>query len=89
VAAFALLYWLCDIKKKIGWAFAFRPRRLQHISDFSPPQLLGHGPQPIRHSFFHEHFQYGWRRVVKSTLFTCLMLGISAILTKRKIRLAL
>ncbi len=89
VAAFTLLYWLCDIKKKTGWAFAFRPAGSNTLSTYLLPDywdmilnLLGIG-------FFSHHFRYGWHGVAKSILFTCLMLAIAALLTRKKIRLAL
>ncbi len=88
VAAFALLYWICDVRKKTGWAFAFRPAGANTLTTYLLPdywELLG----VFGLSFFGNHFRYGWQGVVKSLLFTCLMLAIAAFLTRRKIRLAL
>jgi heparan-alpha-glucosaminide N-acetyltransferase len=88
VAAFALLYWICDVQKRTGWAFAFRPAGSNTLTTYLLPdywELLG----VFGLSFFGNHFRYGWQGVVKSLLFTCLMLAIAAFLTRRKIRLAL
>ena len=62
VAAFTLLYWVCDIKKRTGWAFAFRPAGSNTAHDLSSDywnmilSLLGI-------TFFGEHFGYGWHGV--------------------------
>jgi heparan-alpha-glucosaminide N-acetyltransferase len=88
VAAFTLLYWICDIRKTTGWAFAFRPAGSNTLTTYLLPdywEMLG----AVGISFFGNHFRYGWQGVVKSILFTCLMLAIATFLTRRKVRLAL
>ncbi len=88
VPAFALLYWLCDIKKKIGWAFAFRPAGSNSLLTFLLPTYWGMILSLLGVSPFLEHFRYGWRGIAISILFTCLILAICAALTRLKIRLA-
>ena len=88
VAAFALLYWLCDVRKKTGWAFAFQPAGSNTLTTYLLPdywELLG----AIGITFFGNHFRSGWEGVAKSIVFTCFMLAIAAVLTRRKVRLAL
>ncbi len=88
VGAFTLLYWVCDIKKKIGWAFAFRPAGSNTLTTYLLPdywELLG----AVGITFFGGHFRSGWQGVVRSIIFTCFMLAIAAWLTRRKVRLAL
>jgi heparan-alpha-glucosaminide N-acetyltransferase len=88
VTAFALLYWLCDVRKKTGWAFAFQPAGSNTLTTYLLPdywELLG----AIGITFFGNHFRSGWEGVAKSIVFTCFMLAIAAFLTKRKVRLAL
>jgi heparan-alpha-glucosaminide N-acetyltransferase len=88
VIAFALLYWLCDIKKKTGWAFAFRPAGTNSLLTFLLPTYWGMILSLLGIRLFFDHVRYGWHGVVKSILFTCLMLVIVAFLTKQKVRLA-
>jgi heparan-alpha-glucosaminide N-acetyltransferase len=88
VVAFALLYWLCDIKKKTGWAFAFRPAGTNSLLTFLLPTYWGMILSLLGIRLFFDHVRYGWHGVVKSILFTCLMLAIVAVLTRRKVRLA-
>lgn len=88
VAAFALLYWLCDVKKKTGWAFAFRPAGSNTLTTYLLPdywEMLG----AVGITFFGGLFRSGWQGVAKSIVFTCVILAIAALLTRRKIRLAL
>jgi len=88
VAAFALLYWVCDVRKKTGWAFAFRPAGSNTLTTYLLPdywEMLG----AVGITFFGALFHSGWQGVAKSIVFTCFMLAIAAFLTRRKIRLAL
>jgi heparan-alpha-glucosaminide N-acetyltransferase len=88
VAAFALLYWVCDVRKKTGWAFAFRPAGSNTLTTYLLPdywEMLG----AVGITFFGALFRSGWQGVAKSIVFTCFMLAIAAFLTRRKIRLAL
>jgi predicted acyltransferase len=88
VVAFTLLYWVCDIKKKTGWAFAFRPAGSNTLTTYLLPDYWDIILSLLGITFF-ERFGYGWHGVAKSLVFTCLMLAIAALLTRMKIRLAL
>jgi heparan-alpha-glucosaminide N-acetyltransferase len=89
VAAFTLLYWLCDIKQKTGWAFAFRPAGSNTLTTYLLPDYWEIIVSLFGITFLENHFRYGWHGVAKSIVFTCLMLAIAAFLTRRKVRLAL
>ena len=89
VAAFTLLYWVCDIKKRTGWAFAFRPAGSNTLTTYLLPDYWDIILSLLGITFFGEHFGYGWHGIAKSLVFTCLMLAIAALLTRMKIRLAL
>jgi len=89
VAAFTLLYWVCDIKKKTGWAFAFRPAGSNTLTTYLLPDYWDILLSLLGITFFGAHFGYGWHGVAKSLVFTCLMLAIAALLTRMKVRLAL
>jgi heparan-alpha-glucosaminide N-acetyltransferase len=88
VAAFALLYWICDVLKETGWAFAFRPAGSNTLTTYLLPDywdFLG----VFGITFFGSHYRSGWGGVGKSLLFTCFILAIAALLTRLKVRLAL
>ena len=89
ILVFALLYLACDVKQWTKWAFFVRPAgsNLLHLSASRPMALL--------HSFnegivaYEAHFSTGWQGVVKTCLFTVLILSISGAMTKAKVRLQL
>ena len=88
VAAFTLLYWICDVRNKTGWAFAFQPAGSNTLTTYLLPdywELLG----AVGITFFGRYFNSGWQGITKSLVFTCFILAIAALLTKLKVRLAL
>jgi heparan-alpha-glucosaminide N-acetyltransferase len=89
VAAFSFLYWLCDVRKKTAWAFAFRPAGSNTLTTYLLPDYWELIFSLFGITFFDTHFRYGWHGVAKSILFTCVILAIAALLTRVKVRLAL
>jgi heparan-alpha-glucosaminide N-acetyltransferase len=89
VAAFTLLYWLCDIKKRTGWAFAFRPAGSNTLTTYLLPDYWDILIGLFGITLLGDHFRSGWHGVARSIVFTCLMLAIAALLTRSKVRLAL
>jgi predicted acyltransferase len=87
VLSFTLLYWLCDVKKRTGWAFFVRSAGANTLTTYLLPDfwyfLLGAAGL----TFYDAHFNYGWPGVVKTLAFTFFILGISWLVTKAKIRL--
>ncbi|MGC2398751.1 MAG: DUF5009 domain-containing protein [Acidobacteriaceae bacterium] len=89
VAAFTLLYWLCDVRKKTAWAFAFRPAGSNTLTTYLLPDYWELIFSLLGITFLETHFRYGWQGVAKSILFTCVILTIASLLTRAKVRLAL
>jgi heparan-alpha-glucosaminide N-acetyltransferase len=89
VPAFALLYWICDVKKHTRWAFAFQTAGSNTLTTYLLPDYWGMILGLLGIQFFRHHFRDGWHVVAKSVIFTCLMMATATVLTKRKIRLAL
>jgi heparan-alpha-glucosaminide N-acetyltransferase len=89
VAAFTLLYWFCDVRKKTAWAFAFRPAGANTLATYLLPDYWELIVSLLGITFFETHFRYGWQGVAKSILFTCVILTIASLLTRAKVRLAL
>ncbi len=86
VAIYMLMYWIVDMKGFSGWAKFLKPAG-------SNPLLTYILPDIYYASFGLYHFRdiagEGWPGVLRALLFTFFILGVSAILTRLKIRLQL
>jgi heparan-alpha-glucosaminide N-acetyltransferase len=86
VIIFMALYWIVDIHKQTSWAVFMKPAG-------SNPLLTYILPDIYYASFGFYHFMgiagEGWPGVVKSIIFSLFILGISALMTRWKIRLHL
>jgi heparan-alpha-glucosaminide N-acetyltransferase len=89
VLAFALLYWICDVKAKTQWAFFAKPAGENTLLTYLLPDIYGYLTALLGFRYFETHFNVGLPGVVRAAVFTCVMLGISAVLTQRRIRLHL
>jgi heparan-alpha-glucosaminide N-acetyltransferase len=89
VISFTLLYWICDVKKKTGWAFFVWPAGANTLLTYLLPDFYYFIAAAIGFSYFNTHFNYGWPGVVRSIVFTGFILVISGLLTRLKIRLQL
>ncbi len=89
VLSFALLYWICDVKKKTGWAFFARPAGSNTLLTYLLPDfyyfLIGFAGI----TYLDTHFNFGWPGVVRAFVFTAFILAVAALLTRCKIRLQL
>jgi heparan-alpha-glucosaminide N-acetyltransferase len=89
VLAFTLLYWICDHWKKTRWAVPFHPAGANTITTYLLPDawyfLLG----TLNVTWFITHLNFGWQGVLRSIVFTMLMLGIASALTRARVRLQL
>ena len=89
ILIFALLYWICDVKKKTAWAFPFRSAGSNTLTTYLLPDYWGMILSVCGVTYFSNHYRGGWPGILKTIVFTMLMLAISTIITKRKIRLQL
>lgn len=89
VAAFTLLYWVCDQWRFTAWAFPVRTAGSNTLLTYLLPDLwiftLGES-NPLR---FETHFNFGLAGVLKTVTFTLVMLALSHLLTRAKLRLQL
>lgn len=92
VLVFTFLYWICDLKRNTGWAALVHPAGANTLTTYLLPDLwyfvLGAFAVGAA-TWLDTHFNLGWPGVVRSILFTLLMLGIAAALTRAKVRLQL
>ncbi len=90
IVCFVLLYWLCDVKKKTAWAAPVRSAGSNTLTTYLLPDYWGMVLGVIGIRFFAKPFFHGgWTGVIWAFVFTGLMLVLSTLLTKRKVRLAL
>lgn len=86
---FVALYWVCDVKKWERWAIPVWPAGANTLTTYLLPDLWYFLFGFLGLFFWDTHFIAGWTAVVKTFVFTAMMLALSGALTKAKIRLHL
>ena len=89
VLLFTALYWICDVKKKTGWAFFARPAGSNTLTTYLLPDFWYYILTAAGIRFFETHFNYGWPGAVRCALFTAFILAAAGLLTRRGIHLRL
>jgi heparan-alpha-glucosaminide N-acetyltransferase len=89
VLAFLLLYWICDLKGQTRWAAFVKPAGENTLLTYLLPDIYYFLTALIGFHYFDRHLRTGMPGVLRSLVFTALMLAISAVLTRRRIRLHL
>ncbi|HTB98235.1 MAG TPA: DUF5009 domain-containing protein [Terracidiphilus sp.] len=89
VLLFALLYWICDVKRKTGWAFFVRPAGSNTLTTYLLPDLWIYLFAALGITYLDTHLNAGWPGVVKTVAFTVLILALAGALTRAKVRLQL
>ena len=86
---FTLLYWICDRRGATSWASPVRPAGSNTLLTYLLPDLWYFLLGTAGLTWFDTHFAFGWAGVIKSVVFTLLMLAFASILTRARIRLQL
>ncbi len=86
---FTLLYWICDRRGATAWASLVRPAGSNTLLTYLLPDLWYFLLGTVGLTYFDTHFAFGWAGVIKSVVFTLLMLAFASILTRARIRLQL
>ena len=89
VLAFLLLYELCDIQGKTRWASIFRPAGENTLLTYLLPDVYYALVAFIGFTYFDHHLTFGMPGVLRAVGFTGLILALSAMLTRWRIRLQL
>jgi predicted acyltransferase len=89
VLAFTLLYWICDRRGDTAWASPVRPAGSNTLLTYLLPDVWYFLLGTVGFTYFDTHFAFGWPGVIKSVVFTMLMLAFASILTRARIRLHL
>jgi heparan-alpha-glucosaminide N-acetyltransferase len=88
-AIYSALYYVCDVKKLTAWAAPVRSAGSNTLLTYLLPDLWYFILSAIGVTWLAKHINYGAAGVLRAVLFTFLMLGVSALLTRRKVRLQL
>jgi heparan-alpha-glucosaminide N-acetyltransferase len=89
VLIFALLYWICDIKQLRSWARFTHAPGANTLLTYLLPDLWYFALGALGVRWFESHFAWGAAGVVRSLLFTALIVVLAEALTRAKVRLQL
>jgi predicted acyltransferase len=86
---FALLHWICDVKKRSRWAGFVHSAGSNTLMTYLLPDFYAFLLPLLGLVYIEAHFSSGWPGVVKSVVFTGFILAVSAVLTRLKVRMQL
>lgn len=89
VLIFALLYWICDVKQRTRWAGFVRAAGSNTLLTYLLPDLWYFLVSALGITWFGEHLTWGIPGLLRAVAFTALMLALTSLLTRMKIRLQL
>jgi predicted acyltransferase len=89
ILLFTLLYWICDVKHRSGWAAPVHAAGSNTLLTYLLPDVWYFLMASLGIVYFDTHFNFGWAGVVKSVIFTFFILAVATGLTKAKLRLQL
>ena len=89
ILLFTALYWVCDVKKRTGWAFFVKPAGSNTLLTYLLPDFYYYITAVAGFTYFHKRFNFGWQGAIGSVVFTAVILAFSWILTKSKVRMQL
>jgi heparan-alpha-glucosaminide N-acetyltransferase len=89
VLLFTLLYWICDVKQWTRWAAPVRAAGSNTLTTYLLPDLWYFLTIATGATYLETHFSWGWPGLVKTFLFTSLILALASVLTKGRVRLQL
>jgi heparan-alpha-glucosaminide N-acetyltransferase len=87
VLLFTLLYWVCDVKKSVAWARFSRPAGENTLLTYLLPDFYFFIVSACGFTYFTIHLSFGLPGVIRCIVFTALILALSALLTRWKLRL--
>jgi heparan-alpha-glucosaminide N-acetyltransferase len=89
ILLFTLLYYVCDVKRYSRWAFFVKSAGSNTLLTYLLPDIWFYVLAATGITWFGTHFVHGWPGVVRAFVFTAVMLLISELLTRMKLRLQL
>ena len=88
-ALFALLYWLCDVRKWTGWAWLIRPAGSNTLLTYLVPDIYYFLAGLTGLEYLLGHWNAGWPGIIRAVCFTIGILLIARLLTKARLRMQL
>lgn len=88
-ALFALLYWLCDVRKWTGWAWLVRPAGSNTLLTYLVPDIYYFLAGLTGLEYLLGHWNAGWPGIIRAVCFTIAILLIARLLTKARLRMQL
>jgi predicted acyltransferase len=85
----AVLYWLCDMKHRSGWAFLLQSAGSNGLLTYLLPDLWFYLSATIGFTWIDSHWTLGTPAVLKILAFTLVILFIARGLTRLRLRLQL
>ena len=89
VLLFGLLYWVCDLKRHSRWAAFAKPAGSNTLMTYLLPDFFFYLVGLSGSTWLATHFSFGLPGLCRALIFTAFILGVSALLTRAKIRLQL
>jgi predicted acyltransferase len=89
VLLFMALFWLSDLKHRTGWTLPVRSAGSNTLLTYLLPDLWYFFFASAGITFFDSHWNSGSPGVIKSLVFTVIILALSSLLTRFKVRLQL
>ena len=86
---YCALYFVCDVKKLTGWTAPFRSAGSNTLLTYLLPDIWFFVLSAAGSTWLGMHINYGAVGVVRAAVFTALMLAISSLLTRFRVRLQL
>lgn len=86
---FTALYWLCDVKKRAGWAWLVRPAGSNTLLTYLIPDICYFLFALTGTYFVEEHWNHGWPGVIRAIVFTVAMLLVAHAATRARLRMQL
>lgn len=87
VLLFTLLYWVCDVRRAVGWAAFTRPAGENTLLTYLLPDFYFFIASACGFTYFASHANTGLAGVLRCVIFTALILALASLLTKWKLRL--
>jgi predicted acyltransferase len=86
---FTALYWLCDVKKRTGWAWLVRPAGSNTLLTYLIPDIYYFLVALTGTAYLQEHWNRGWPGVIRAAVFTVAMLLVAHAATRARLRMQL
>ncbi|MGA7521259.1 MAG: DUF5009 domain-containing protein [Acidobacteriaceae bacterium] len=86
---FTALYWLCDVKKRTGWAWLVRPAGSNTLLTYLIPDIYYFLAALTGTAYLEDHWSRGWPGVLRAVAFTVAMLLVARAATRARLRMQL